>query len=586
MFKSRLLFLSKRNAIRSQLAEAFARQCDKKGAVISSAGVESISPVHPIVSELLKKMDCSTQVSKPISDFREHRFDLVITLGITAKDKITALPGAPIMVHWDVEDLLSVHLKKTALEIRINQCAEQIKTLVTHLFSDGYLDAIIPQKRNTDRVFDSLSEGIIAHDVNKKVFLFSKRASEITGISEEKAMSCECHDIFDSPLCGPKCSFCDDDTIDEFETKNYHSVFYDSNGVRKECDVTVVPIRSESGRMQGVVASLQDLTNQKSLEWLLGREKVYEGIIGNDSKMLQIFQQIRDVSSYDYPVHISGETGTGKELVAKAIHNESTRKGQPFIPINCGALPTGLIESELFGHLKGSFTGAIRDKKGRFELADGGTIFLDEVADLPKHVQVKLLRFLQEGTLERVGSENSITVDVRIVSATNVDLQTEVDRSNFRDDLFYRLNVIPIELPPLRNRKNDIPLLCDHFINQVYEENHSRRFTISNQAIAQLMDYEWPGNVRELENTIRYAVVKCQGQTIRPGDLPPKIGNQAKHVRSSSNAVQLDRQAVLDALHVTEGHKGKAAKLLGIGRATLYRFFEKNPDLIKKRSSS
>ncbi len=586
MFKSRLLFLSKHNAVRSQLAEAYARQFEKKGFSISSGGVDTILPVHPVVLKELKKLDCSDQVSKSVSEFRDDRFDLVITLGLTAKGKITALPGAPVMVHWCVDDPLADDSPKSSLKKRINQCDDQIKTLVTHLFSDGYLDAIIPQKRNTDRIFDSLAEGIIAHDNNKKVFLFSKRASEITGISEEKAMSSECHDIFDSPLCGPKCSFCNDDSIDEFETKDYNSVFYDSNGVRKECHVTVVPIRSESGKIQGVVASLQDLTSQKSLEWLLGREKVYEGIVGNDSNMLQIFQQIRNVSAYEYPVHISGETGTGKELVAKAIHNESTRKSKPFIPINCGALPTGLIESELFGHQKGAFTGAIRDKKGRFELANKGTIFLDEVADLPKHVQVKLLRFLQEGTLERVGSEHSIKVDVRVISATNIDLQTAVDQNSFRDDLFYRLNVIPIDLPPLRHRKNDIPLLCDHFLNQANEENHSQHLRMSNQALSLLMDYEWPGNVRELENTIRFANVKCQGTTITPNDLPPKIGKSLKPIRANSSTIQLDRQTVVDALRVTEGHKGKAAKLLGIGRATLYRFFEKNPDLIKKNASS
>ncbi len=583
LLKSSILFLSKHNAVRSQLAEAFAAQFDKKGVSVTSAGVDSATSVHPAIVTILKKMNRQDHVCKTIADLKNHRFDLVITLGIVAREKITALPGAPIMVHWDVDDPLTGKPAGVTRKKRITRCVEQIKTLVDHLFSDGYLDAILPQKRNTDRIFNSLAEGIIAHDINKKVFLFSQRASEITGISEEKAMSCECHDIFSGPLCGPQCSFCNDDTIDEFETKKYDSVFYDSNGVRKECRVTVVPIKSESGRIQGVVASLQDLTSQRSLEWLLGREKIYEGIVGNDSKMLQIFQQIRDVSAYDYPIHISGETGTGKELVAKAIHNESTKKGEPFIPINCGALPTGLIESELFGHLKGSFTGAIRDKKGRFELADGGTIFLDEVADLPKHVQVKLLRFLQEGTLERVGSENSIKVDVRVISATNVDLQAEVDRNNFRSDLFYRLNVIPIELPPLRDRKNDIPLLCNHFLDQACEENQSQRPTLSNQAMSILMDYEWPGNVRELENAIRFAVVKCHDRTIRPEDLPPKISNLRSPITSGTRSVNLDRQTVLEALQTVEGHKGKAAKLLGIGRATLYRFFDKHPDLIKKR---
>ncbi len=585
MPKSNILFLSRRNSIRSQLAEAYARQFDMDRVSICSAGVGRISRVHTLVSQLLARQTIviTDQKSKSISKFKEDRFDLVITLGFTAKDKITALPGAPIIVHWDVDDPLLSKDSKSTLEARITACAEKIKGLVANLFSDGYLEAFVVQKRNTDRVFDSLSEGIIAHDINKKVFLFSKRASEITGISEKKAMSCECHDIFDAPLCGPECSFCDKNSIADFETKSYNSVFFDSNGVRKECQVSVVPIKSESGKTQGVVASLQDLTSQKSLEYLLGKEKVYEGIVGNDSKMQQIFQQIRDVSAYDYPVHIYGETGTGKELVAKAIHNESIRKSKPFIPINCGALPPGLIESELFGHMKGSFTGAIRDKKGRFELADGGTIFLDEVADLPKHVQVKLLRFLQESTLERVGSEKSITVNVRIVSATNNDLQAAVDQNNFRDDLFYRLNVIPIDLPPLRHRVTDIPLLCDHFLKHVQEENHSARLKISSQAMSRLMDYEWPGNVRELENAISFAVVKCQGKAILPGDLPPKIIKQNNQVRTASNAIDLDEQSVLDALQTTEGHKGKAAKLLGIGRATLYRFFDKNPGLVVKR---
>ena len=179
--------------------------------------------------------------------------------------------------------------------------------------------------------------------------------------------------------------------------------------------------------------------------------------------MLDIFKQIRDVAGYDYPVHISGETGTGKELVSNAVHNESSRAGAPFVPINCGALPEGLIESELFGHIKGAFSGAIRDKKGRFELADGGTIFLDEVAELSNNMQVKLLRFLQEGKFERVGGEQTASVNVRVISATNKELKKAVKQGTFRDDLYYRLNVIPIRLPPLRDRKIDIPLLVEHF---------------------------------------------------------------------------------------------------------------------------
>ena len=182
--------------------------------------------------------------------------------------------------------------------------------------------------------------------------------------------------------------------------------------------------------------------------------------------MIKVFQQIINVAEYDYPVHIFGETGTGKELVAEAIHKESPRKDGPFVPINCGAMPEGLVESELFGHVKGSFSGAIRNKKGRFELADGGTIFLDEVAELSKHMQAKLLRFLQDGKFEKVGGEKTVRINVRVISATNKDLKEEMKANRFRDDLYYRINVLPISLPPLRKRKSDIPLLVDHFLKQ------------------------------------------------------------------------------------------------------------------------
>jgi transcriptional regulator with PAS, ATPase and Fis domain len=284
------------------------------------------------------------------------------------------------------------------------------------------------------------------------------------------------------------------------------------------------------------------------------------------------------VSSYDYPVHIFGETGTGKELVAKAIHNESRRKDHPFIPINCGALPSELIESELFGHEKGAFTGAVREKRGRFELAEGGTLFLDEITDLPKPVQVKLLRCLQEGMIEKVGSEKSIKTNVRIISASNLDLKNEVVNNHFREDLYYRLNVIPIEVPPLRSRTNDIPLLCNHFLEKIYLENKDVRHTLSKEALTAIMDHDWPGNVRELENAIKYAVVKCQSDTIQLADLPKEVSRIRGSIDRFGIPNKLQKQAVIDALRDSKGSKVKAAKLLGVGRATLYRYFERHPE--------
>ena len=262
-------------------------------------------------------------------------------------------------------------------------------------------------------------------------------------------------------------------------------------------------------------------------------------------------------------------TKAGLSLAA-AIHNESQRGGGPFVPINCGALPEGVLESELFGHVKGAFSGAIRDKKGRFELAHGGTIFLDEVVDLTKSMQVKLLRVLQEGTFERVGGEETVSVDVRVISAANRDLKREVEKKNFREDLFYRLNVVPIELPPLRERKNDVPLLAEEFLRQAGDEGQ-KTAGLSKKALAIMIDYTWPGNVRELQNAIHYALVKCKGRMIRAEDLPLEL-----KVRRSRRGPtrKLNEEMVREALQATGGNKAKAARYLGVGRATLYRFLE------------
>jgi DNA-binding NtrC family response regulator len=330
----------------------------------------------------------------------------------------------------------------------------------------------------------------------------------------------------------------------------------------------------------GVLAAFSDVTVLRELERRSGETNRFANIIGADSQMRGLFQQIVDVAQYDFPVHISGETGTGKELVANAVHNESRRGGAPFVPINCGALPEGLIESELFGHVKGAFSGAIRDKKGRFELADGGTVFLDEVADLPKPLQVKLLRFLQEGRFEKVGGERTVAVNVRVISATNKDLRTEVKRNTFREDLFYRLNVIPIHIPPLRERRNDVPLLAGHFLRQVAERTGQTAPKISDAAMALLMDYDWPGNVRELQNAVQFALVKCDNKTITPADLPLELrpASNPNFAPRIERGRKLNVQSVQEALAKTAGNKARAARTLGVGRATLYRFLEENPE--------
>ncbi len=305
----------------------------------------------------------------------------------------------------------------------------------------------------------------------------------------------------------------------------------------------------------------------------------FAGIVGSDPRMEELFESIRDLADVNMPVLIQGESGTGKEMVAAAIHNEGIRAKKPFVPVNCSALPEGLLESELFGHVKGAFTGAMRDKKGRFELADGGTLFLDEVADLPKFVQAKLLRVLQEGTFERVGDEKTISVDVRIISAANRDLKREVEKGNFRDDLYYRINVVPITMPPLRDRKNDIPALAEAFLEKASQEGQISE-GISRDALAVLIDYSWPGNVRELQSAIRFALVKSKGLIIKSEHLPIdlKKDNSVQLVRGPSR--KLSQKNVNKALAKSGGNKSKAAKLLGVGRATLYRFLSDNQHLL------
>ena len=305
----------------------------------------------------------------------------------------------------------------------------------------------------------------------------------------------------------------------------------------------------------------------------------FSRIIGRNRKMIEVFRQIINVAEYDYPVHIFGETGTGKELVAEAIHKASSRKDGPFVPINCGAMPEGLVESELFGHVKGSFSGAIRDKKGRFELADGGTIFLDEVAELSKHMQAKLLRFLQDGKFEKVGGEKTIRINVRVISATNKDLKEEMKKNRFRDDLYYRINVVPISLPTLRERKSDIPLLVNHFLKQAARQYNRNSVVVSDRAMMLLTEYKWSGNVRELQNAIQFAFVKSSGDEITPDNLPMEINDNRLFQIIRGPSRKLERVQVESAIKKTGGNKAKAARLLNVGRATLYRFINDYPEL-------
>ncbi len=315
---------------------------------------------------------------------------------------------------------------------------------------------------------------------------------------------------------------------------------------------------------------------------LRGKYK-FDNIIGNSSAMQQVFSRMEKIVNTDSTILILGESGTGKELVAKAIHFNGARRDKPFVAINCGAIPAELLESELFGHVRGSFTGAVADKPGKFEVANNGTVFLDEIGTMPQHLQMKLLRVLQEQEVERVGSSRRIALNVRVISATNANLEEEVRKGHFREDLYYRLNVIPILLPPLRERRGDIALLARHFLQQTCREMGRLLKSLSPAAMRALEAYEWPGNVREMENVIERTVALTDGEVIQVQDLPPNIGGEAgeenlaiPYPRVTPEGVDLcrvieeiERRMILEAMELGRGVKARAASLLKLNRTTL-----------------
>ncbi|MFP4390223.1 MAG: PEP-CTERM-box response regulator transcription factor [Desulfococcaceae bacterium] len=312
-----------------------------------------------------------------------------------------------------------------------------------------------------------------------------------------------------------------------------------------------------------------------------GESASFCGMMGAAPCMQELFDRIRQVAGTDYPVLIRGESGTGKEMVARALHAKSPRAKERLIIINCGAIPENLLESELFGHEKGAFTGAAAKRAGRLEQADGGTVFLDEIGDMPLALQVKLLRFLQEGTLERVGGNKTLELDVRIVAATHVDLDQAIADGRFREDLYYRLNVVPLAVPPLRERPEDILLLARHFINEETARLNRGKMGLGPAAVAALAEHGWPGNVRELKNAVCRALAICSGKKIQPIDLGIPVGGKAQPaeegrlmtIREARDGAEL--QALRQALAATDGNITQAAKLLEVSRPTLH-------DLIKK----
>ncbi len=337
----------------------------------------------------------------------------------------------------------------------------------------------------------------------------------------------------------------------------------------KEVEVVGMILTQAAGVIKRAILQEESINH---LQRRLEASSEFRGIVGRHPKMQAVYRIIEDIAATDVTVLIQGESGTGKELVARAIHESSERRNKPFVVINCSAYPETLLESELFGHERGAFTGAVRQRLGRFEQADGGTIFLDEIGEIPPSSQVKLLRVLQTQTFERIGGERTLKVSVRVLAATNKHLLNEVKKGNFREDLYYRLNVIPIELPPLRDRVNDIPILARNFMKKFATEQRKEIAEFSAESMRIILDYAWPGNVRELENTVEHAVVLAKGNRIESSDLPAALRGSSKATRPSKAPlmVESERSLIQQALEESNWDKKKAARRLGIGRTTLY----------------
>ncbi|MEI6147513.1 MAG: sigma 54-interacting transcriptional regulator [bacterium] len=577
----KLLFVSAGDACRGQMAAGFARARNRANLTVLHAGIKPRG-VHPLAVAVMAEcgIDLSGQSSLAMEAPTDRDGDLVVTLGSEAAAFCQNLVGNPPQVHWDIPDPSLTGGPEVEQRNAFRAARDEIRRRVDNLYDEGFLAALFQAKSNTDLILDHISEGVIAHDLQRRILYFNAAAERITGYKRDDVISRDCHEAIAGGLCGGKCSFCDgslppaDNVVKEVELVT-------ASGERRHIAMVVSYMLDQTGRRAGVLACFRDLTRETRLARRLGEIEQFAGIVGRDPKMLALYDLIPELAESAAPVLIQGESGTGKELIAAALHNEGPRANRLFVPVNCGALPEGLLESELFGHVKGAFTGAIRDKKGRFELADGGTIFLDEIGDISPMMQVKLLRVLQESRFERVGGETSIKVNVRVISATNKDLTREMAAGKFREDLYYRLSVVPLTVPPLHERRNDIPLVANHFLKRYAGEASRKDMSFSAEAIDFMLSYHWPGNVRELQNWIQFALIKCKGTVIGLEHLPPVAlravtgrapDREAPLPVTSKGKARLGRDSVRAAFEKAGGNKVEAARLLGVSRATLYRY--------------
>lgn len=453
------------------------------------------------------------------------------------------------------------------------------------MIKGGFYAMIISMKKGESKklfhvILNSIADGVFTIDHESRITYMNKAAEQITGFSSKEAIGHYCFDIFRADICQNQCAL--KKTLQtKKEIINLPATIIKKGGQKVPISISTAVLRDEKGRIIGGVETFRDLSTIEELKKELSEKYTLGDIISKNHQIHRIFNILPNIAESDSTVLIQGPSGTGKELFAKAIHHLSHRKEKPFIKVNCGALPDTLLESELFGYVKGAFTDAKKDKPGRFALANGGTIFLDEVGDMSPALQVKLLRVLQEKEYEPLGATTTKKTDVRIIAATNKDLSLLVKEGKFREDLFYRLNVVKIELPPLSQRREDIPLLIQAFIQKFNAKFGKQILGVTDRAMKIFLNHDYPGNIRELENIIEHAFVLCTGNQIDIDHLPRELVMSTEPTSSASpisEAHPLERAEAEVLERVLNKHKGnrtQAARELGISRATLWRKMKK-----------
>ncbi len=423
-------------------------------------------------------------------------------------------------------------------------------------------------------ILDSIADGVFTVDLDFKITSVNRAAEEILHITENEAIGKFCFEVFHANICEHSCAL--RETMQTGKSMVNKTIYVvNAEGEKIPVSISTALLRDRDGTIIGGVETFRDISDIIELRKTIESRYTFEDIVSKNSQMLDLFAILPDIAESDSSVLVEGPSGTGKELIARAIHNLSNRWGNPLVVINCAALPETLLESELFGYKAGAFTDARKDKPGKIALAEGGTVFLDEIGEMPSSLQVKLLRFLQEKVYEPLGAVEPVKADVRIIAATNKILHEEVRDGKFRDDLYYRLNIINIKVPSLKKRREDIPLLVKHFIRRFNLIKDREVEGVSDSVMNILMEYDYPGNIRELENIIEHAFVLCKEPYIQVAHLPQHLRLSSVDTGSPVRLEELERSHIQKILNKNQGNRSRTAEELGIDKSTLWRKVKK-----------